>query len=129
MNLKTLISLKFVLYVIGLFCFFYLITNITNNYSKLEDQNKVLIEQKECYEKILDLEEDDLQDKKILYSIIDATNSRLELESKNNKLSVNTNIWILIVITIVFCNVFNYLNTKIEKLESQETESEREKFL
>jgi hypothetical protein len=129
MNLKTLISLKFVLYVTGSFCFFYLITNITSNYSKLEDQNKVLIEQKECYEKILDLEEDDLQDKKILYSIIEATNSRLELESKNNKLSVNTNIWILIVMTIVFCNVFNYLNTKIEKLESQETESEREKFL
>jgi predicted PurR-regulated permease PerM len=129
MNLKTLISLKFVLYVIGYFSLFYFITNITRNYSKLEDQNKVLIEQKECYEKILDLGEDDLQDKKILYSIIDATNSRLELESEKSKLSLNTNILIIILLSVFLYYVFNYLNTKIEKLKSQETESEREKFL
>lgn len=128
-SLKTLLSLKFVIYVIGYFSLFYFITNITRNYSKLEDENKVLIEQKECYEKILDLEEDDLQEKNLLYSIIEATNCRLELESEKSKLSLNANILIIILLSIFLYNVFNYLNTKIEKLKSQETESEREKFL
>ncbi len=110
-------------------CFIYFTRNITNCYNKLENQNKLLIEQKEYYEEILDLEEKDKQGKKELYGLIKVANAKLELDSKKSTINLNAKIWILIIMPIFFCNVFNYLNTKIEKLESQETESEREKFL
>jgi hypothetical protein len=129
MNLKTLISIKFVIYIVMVLCFIYFTRNITNCYNKLENQNKLLIEQKEYYEEILDLEEKDKQGKKELYGLIKVANAKLELDSKKSTINLNAKIWILIIMPIFFCNVFNYLNTKIEKLESQETESEREKFL
>jgi hypothetical protein len=72
MNLKTLISIKFVIYIVMVLCFIYFTRNITNCYNKLENQNKLLIEQKEYYEEILDLEEKDKQGKKELYGLNNA---------------------------------------------------------
>ena len=110
------------------FCLTYLVGNVTDSYKKLENQNRILLEQKELYEEILELGQKNEESKNVLYNIIKAKDS-FELSSRKNNLSVNTNIWILIGSLIIMYNIFNFLNNKIEKFKSEESDSEKEKML
>ena len=46
MNLKTLISIKFILYIIGFLIIAYFSGNINNSFKNLEKQNEELLNQK-----------------------------------------------------------------------------------
>lgn len=129
MNLKSLISVKFVITIISFFCLIYIIGNITESYRNLEEQNKILLDQKKIYEQILKFEKINSEEKKKLYDIVIATNSKLRLENKTNELSITTNIWIMLGLFLILANVFTYINSRIEKLKSKESETEKEDFL
>lgn len=130
MNLKTLISLKFVLYVISFFGMSYFGGNITGSCKNLESQNKILLDQKKYYEEILKLDNSNSKGKEALHRIIEITDSQLKLEKKNNNgLSLTTNIWILVGSVLLISNLFTYINAKIDKLKSEETAAESENFL
>ncbi|MDO8317471.1 MAG: hypothetical protein Q7T12_08110 [Flavobacterium sp.] len=128
MNLKTLISIKFIISIFAIFCLNYLVGKVTDSYKNLENQNRILLEQKELYEEILKLEQKNEESKNVLYNIIKAKDS-IELNSKKNSLSLNTNIWILIGSLFIMYNIFNFLNNKIEKFKNEESDSEKEKML
>lgn len=128
MNLKTLISIKFIFSSVTFFCSLYLVGNLTDSYKKLENQNRILLKQKEQYEEIIKLEQKNVNVNSTLYNKIKAENSIL-LKSEKSNLSIQTNIWILIGFLIIIFNVFSFLNTKIEKLKSEETELEKEMML
>ena len=128
MNLKTLISIKFILYIIGFIIIAYFSTNINNSYRNLEKQNEELLNQKKYYEAILKLEKSDSIGKNKIYKIIEAGNYKLN--PKNEKeFKLSTNITIFIISCLLLSYVFNYLNDKIEKLKSEETEEEKIKML
>ena len=128
MNLKTLISIKFILYIIGFLIIAYFSGNINNSFKNLEKQNEELLNQKKYYEAILKLEKNDSVGKKNLYEIIEAGNYKLKPEN-GNKFKLSTNITILIVSFLMLFYLFNYLNNKIEKLKSEETVDEKIKML
>jgi predicted PurR-regulated permease PerM len=130
MNLKTLISIKFILYIIGFLIIAYFSGNINNSYRNLEKQNEELLNQKKHYEAILKLEKNDSIGKNKIYKIIEAGNYKLKPESENeNELKLSTNITIFIISILMLFYLFNYLNDKIEKLKSEETEDEKIKML
>ena len=128
MNLKTLISIKFILYIIGFFIIAYFSNNINSSYINLEKQNEELLNQKKYYEAILKLEENDSVGKKNLYEIIEAGNYKLKPEN-GNELKLSTNIIIFIISCLILFYSFNYLNDKIEKLKQEEKEDEKIKML
>ena len=128
MNLKTLISIKFILYIIGFLIIAYFSGNINNSFKNLEKQNEELLNQKKYYEAILKLEKNDSVGKKNLYEIIEAGNYKLKPEN-GNKFKLSTNITILIISFLMLFYLFNYLNNKIEKLKSEETVDEKIKML
>ncbi len=128
MNLKTLISIKFIIYIIGFIIIAYFSGNINNSYKNLENQNEELLNQKKYYEAILKLDKNDSVGKKNLYYLIEAGNYKLKPESENElKLSTYINIFIISILILFY--LFNYLNNKIEKLKSEETEDEKIKML
>ena len=128
MNLKTLISIKFILYIIGFFIIAYFSNNINSSYINLEKQNEELLNQKKYYEAILKLEKSDSIGKNKIYKIIEAGNYKLN--PKNEKeFKISTNITIFLISCLLLSYVFNYLNDKIEKLKSEETEEEKIKML
>lgn len=129
MSLKTLIYLKFVITVISFFCLAYLAGNVTESYKKIEEQNKILLDQKKYYEQILKFDEKNTAEKKVLYDIVKATDSNLKFDTESNGFSLTTNVWILLGSFVIMSNVFTYINSKIEKLKSEEPETEKDNFL
>lgn len=130
MSLKKLITIKFVITIVAYALLAYFGAEISNSYTKLEKRNKVLLEQKEIYERIIKLENKDSEGKEKLYDIIKIRDSKYESESKkDSSYNIKTNILIFIILLIIVFNVFNFLNTKIEKLKSEESDSEKEKML
>lgn len=129
MSLKTLISIKFVITIVSFFCVVYLGRNVTESYKSLEEQNKILFDQKKYYEQILKFEEKNTEEKKVLYDIVKANDSKLKSDTESNGFSITTNVWILVSSFIIISNVFTYINSKIEKLKSEESETEKENFL
>jgi uncharacterized membrane protein len=128
MNLKTLISIKFIIYIIGFIIITYFSVNINNSYRNLEKQNEELLNQKKYYEAILKLEKGDSIGKNKIYKIIEAGNYKLKPKNEN-ELKLSTNITIFIISYLLLYYLFNYLNNKIEKLKSEETEEEKIKML
>lgn len=128
MNLKTLISIKFILYVIGFFILAYFSSNISRSYTDLQKQNEELLNQKKYYEAILKLKENDSVGKKNLYEIIEAGNYKLKPEN-GNKLKLSTNSAIFILSSLILIYLFNFLNDKIEKLKFDESEDEKNNML
>jgi hypothetical protein len=128
MNLKTLISIKFVFIIIASFILIFLVGNVTDSYEKLEENNKTLLEQKKIYEQILKLKKENVKETENLYKIIEINNSSIE-SNTNNGLSIEANIWILIIAFFILNKSFDFLNAKIETLKNDESEGEKEKFL
>ena len=65
---------------------------------------------------------------KKLYEIIEAGNYKLNPKNEN-EFKLSTNITIFIISFLLLSYIFNYLNDKIEKLKSEETEEEKIKML
>lgn len=129
MSLKKLITIKFVITIVAYAFLAYFGAEISNSYTKLEKHNKILLEQKEIYERIIKLENKDSDGKEKLYDIIKIRDSKYESESKKDGYDIKTNIWIFILLVIIVFNVFNFLNTKIENLKREESDSEKEEML
>ena len=128
MSLKTLISIKFVYIIIAFSILIFLVENVTDCYEKLEENNRTLLEQKKIYEQILKLEKENVKETENLYKIIEINNSSIE-SNTNNGLSIEANIWILIIAFFILNKSFDFLNAKIETLKNDESEGEKEKFL
>lgn len=125
MSLKTLISIKFLFTIIAFFTIVILIENVSDSYKNLEVNNKTLLEQKKIYEQILKLENDDIKGRKNLYEFIKINDASLENNSKINGLSIETNIWILIIVFFILSKSFDYLNLKIDKLKDDESDKQK----
>lgn len=125
MSLKTLISIKFLFTIIAFFTIVILIENVSDSYKNLEKNNKTLLEQKKIYEQILKLENDDIKGRKTLYEFIKINDALLENNSKINGLSIETNIWILIIVFFILSKSFDYLNLKIDKLKDDESDKQK----
>lgn len=125
MSLKTLISIKFLFTIIAFFTIVILIENVSDSYKNLEKNNKTLLEQKKIYEQISKLENDDIKERKTLYEFIKINDALLENNSKINGLSIETNIWILIIVFFILSKSFDYLNLKIDKLKDDESDKQK----
>ncbi len=129
MSLKTLISIKFVLYIIAYSSLTYLFWSVSDSFEALKNENERLLEQKQQYEQILKLNPKDVDDKKELYNVIKVSDSFLKQQSEKNKYSLDKYLWILFISAIIIYNIFYFLNLKIDTLKSEEGESEKEKLL
>ncbi|MFC7773048.1 hypothetical protein [Flavobacterium sp. GCM10027622] len=129
MNLKTLISLKFIATIIIIPSLMFITGNIKSAYRTLERQNEILLEQKKYYELIIKLEPKDAEGRKNLNDILTISNRQLEKEMKELPISFNLSLWILIIALIITANVFGYFNPKIEKLKNQESEEKKKQLL
>lgn len=129
MNLKTLISIKFIIYIIAAISVIFIFKNFGDNFKKVEKQNTILLEQKKDYEKIIKLDSKDNQSKLRLTQKIAVTNSYLKDNSTENNLSIEQTTYLLVFCQIIFFYVFNYLNTRIEKLKREETDVQKQQML
>lgn len=125
MKLKTLILLKFVTLLITYFSLVYLFGKATDSYKNIEEQNKILFQQKKIYEEIIQ----DPQAKQELLKVIRVNDNALDSKTENERYSFNTNIWILLIFWVVATQIFNSLNSKIDKLKCEQNDSEKNTFL
>ena len=128
MNLKTLFLVKIIFKIVAFITIIFLIENISDSYKKLEETNRTLLEQKKIYEQILKLENENIEVDENLYKIIEQNNLSLESDSKNVGLGIKVNIWILVIALFILSKSFDYLNSKIEKLENEEIETENKTY-
>jgi hypothetical protein len=126
MNLKTLFLVKIIFKIVAFITIIFLIENISDSYKKLEETNRTLLEQKKIYEQILKLENENIEVDENLYKIIEQNNLSLESDSKNVGFGIKVNIWILVIVLFILSKSFDYLNSKIEKLENEKIETEEE---
>lgn len=126
MNLKTLFLVKIIFKIVAFITIIFLIENISDSYKKLEETNRTLLEQKKIYEQILKLENENIEVDENLYKIIEKNNLSLESDSKDVGLGIKVNIWILVIALFILSKSFDYLNSKIEKLENEEIETEKQ---
>lgn len=129
MNLKTLISIKFIVYLLAVIAISSFSYMISKSFDKIEKQNKELLKQKTFYESLLTLEHNNTDEKSALAKKIKESDRKIKSMSIEDELSLNTLIIFLLVSATFFNYILNYLNTKIQALESEETEDEKLKFL
>uniref|UniRef100_UPI004049A6B3 hypothetical protein n=1 Tax=Gelidibacter sp. TaxID=2018083 RepID=UPI004049A6B3 len=129
MNLKTLISIKFIVYVLAVIAIFSFSYMITKSFDKIETQNEELLKQKTLYDSFLSLKNNDAIGKLELTQKITESDSKIKSNSIEDEPSLNTLIIFLLVLVTILNYTLNYLNTKIQALESEETEEEKLKFL
>jgi hypothetical protein len=129
MNLKTLISIKFVLHFIFIIISVYLSNNIHNTNSILDEQTNLLLEQKKNYEQVVKLDGNNLKEKERLLTIIKNTDDYLKPQSLYDKKKRTNQFLILIVFILFSFFTITLLNEKIDKLKSLESEEEKLQLL
>jgi hypothetical protein len=129
MNLKTYLSIKFIVYVFFLGVIAYLGSTISSENRDLKKKNEILMEQKEYYEKMLKLSEENTQGKKLLYESIKMTDSIWIEKKLSNKIPVSILLNILIMTVVAWVLTLNYLDKRINKLKSEESDFEKQQML
>lgn len=113
MSLKSLISLKFVLYITGVTTLYFLTYETSTSYDELIQQNERLQNKVELYERLHTMDYSAEGKAKVLETInlVYSTDSVDIIDVK----SFNTHLTYLTIFLIVWFGVFSYLNDKIEK--------------
>lgn len=129
MNLKTLIILKFFVILASISIYFYFSHTFLNHYNGIEERNKILLEQKTVYERILKIKSNDIEGRKNVYEIIKKQDSSLKLTNQIQTLNINDCLNLILMYYIINFMILSYLNKKIDLKKAEETESENENFL
>lgn len=113
MSLKSLISLKFVLYITGITALYFLTSATGSSYEELLWQNERLQNKVELYERLHTMDYSAESKAKVLETInlVYSTDNANIIDVK----SFNTHLTYLTIFLIVWFGVFNYLNDRIEK--------------
>ena len=129
MSLKTLIIIKFFVYIISISYYIYLTNNLFSYYDDIEKKNIVLLEEKLSYEHILKIDPKNIEDRKNAYEDIKKLDLSLKPNNEIKTLSINECINLMLLYFIITYNIFSYLDKKIEIKKAEEPESERKNFL
>lgn len=113
MSLKTLISIKFIFYIVFLSLIILLTNNINKEFGIVEKQNANLIRQKEYYEQIMKLEPSDTKSKESIHNSIKISESFRKLR-KEPAMSLNSYLMLLVITTLGGATITNILDNKIK---------------
>jgi hypothetical protein len=129
MNLKTYLSIKFIVYVFVVITIVFLSSSIANENRDLKNKKEVLLEQKSIYEKILKLSDKDIEAKKNLYEFIKVSDSELKENRRESMFSISRRLDFLLISLAIWFYIINFLNKKIDKLKSEESDFESQQML
>lgn len=129
MSLKKYLSIKFIVYILFLLMTVYVTTFISSESRNLKEKNKILLRQKENYERILQLPDENKNGKKLFYDSIKMDDSLLEDKSSSSDISTSVLLNVLIILIGIGLYFLNYLDRKIDKLKREENDFERQQML
>lgn len=129
MSLKKYLSIKFIVYNLFLLMTVYVTTFISSESRNLKEKNKILLRQKENYERILQLPDENKNGKKLFYDSIKMDDSLLEDKSSSSDISTSVLLNVLIILIGIGLYSINYLDIKIDKLKREENDFERQQML
>nr|WP_298659928.1 hypothetical protein [uncultured Flavobacterium sp.] len=129
MSLKKYLSIKFIVYNLFLLMTVYVTTFISSESRNLKEKNKILSRQKENYERILQLPDENKNGKKLFYDSIKMDDSLLEDKSSSSDISTSVLLNVLIILIGIGLYSLNYLDRKIDKLKREENDFERQQML
>ena len=129
MSLKKYLSIKFIVYNLFLLMTVYVTTFISSGSRNLKEKNKILSRQKENYERILQLQDENKNGKKLFYDSIKMDDSLLEDKSSSSDISTSVLLNVLIILIGIGLYFLNYLDRKIDKLKREENDFERQQML
>jgi len=129
LNLKTLISIKFFLYIIVICTIAWMTVTLNQTYGLIDDQNVILLKQKTLYQQIIDenLVENKVESlKKIELLEQKAITQQAIVEQRDYaNLVLNGCFFGLIFLA----GIFSWLEKKINILKSEENDFEKQQFL
>ncbi|WP_207431756.1 hypothetical protein [Sabulibacter ruber] len=117
---KQVKYLRIIFHCLSALILIYLTGNLVDSYRSLERENKILLEQKEAYERIIRLEKTDSLEKESLFKILNITDSSLEDITNKKELGMETHLWIWILSIFLLFNISKYISRHIEKLTEAE---------
>jgi hypothetical protein len=129
MSLKKYLSIKFIVYIFFLLMTVYVTTFISSESRNLKEKNKILLRQKENYERILHLPDENKVGKKLFYDSIKMDDSFLGDKSSSSDISTSLLLNALIILIGIGLYCLNYLDKKIDKLKSEESDFESQQLL
>lgn len=129
MSLKKYLSIKFIVYNLFLLMTVYVTTFISSESRNLKEKNKILLRQKENYERILQFPDENKNGKKLFYDSIKMDDSLLEDKSSSSDISTSVLLNVLIILIGIGLYSLNYLDRKIDKLKREENDFERQQML
>lgn len=127
MNLKTYITLKLILFVCLAIVISIITNSITSESRDLRRANKELIFHKKIYQNIIELPITDVEGKKKILEIVKSSDSKESI--KDNYFSTSTLLYCLLLVVILGFYSMDFLNKKIDKLKSEESDFEKQQML
>ncbi len=129
MSLKKYLSIKFIVYIFFLLMTVYVTTLISSESRNLKEKNEILLRQKENYERILQLPDENKDGKKLFYDTIKMDDSFLKDKTSSSDIPTSILLNTLIVLIGIGLYCLNYLDKKIDKLKSEESDFESQQML
>lgn len=127
MNLKTYLSIKFILFISFTIIVGFITSSITSESRRLKSENRELIFQKKVYKNIIELPVNDFEGKKKLLEIVKSSDFQESI--KENYFSTSTRLYFLFIVFVLGFYIMNFLNKKIDKLKSEECDFEKQQML
>ena len=127
MNLKTYISIKLMLFVCLAIVISVITNSITSESRDLRSSNEELIFHKKIYKNIMELPITDVEGKKKLLAIVKTSDSQESI--KENYFSTSTLLYFLLLVFVLGFYSMDFLNKKIDKLKSEESDFEKQQML
>lgn len=125
MSLHTLITIKAIVHYSAIIILFYLVYDISDIHKELQEQNNFLLEQKGYYEQILQPNGKDPKNQQSLYVEVQRIDPYLKSKSPKNEYEIRAKVVLVFIVTVIICNFFNYMDKRIDKLKSLQTEAEK----
>lgn len=127
MNLKTYISIKLILFVCLAIAISIITNSITSESRDLRRANKELVFHEKIYQNIIELPVTDVEGKKKLLAIVKTSDSQESI--KENYFSTSTLLYFLLLVFVLGFYSMDFLNKKIDKLKSEESDFESQQML
>ena len=127
MNLTTYISIKLILFVCLAIAISIITNSITSESRDLRRANKELVFHEKIYQNIIELPVTDVEGKKKLLAIVKTSDSQESI--KENYFSTSTLLYFLLLVFVLGFYSMDFLNKKIDKLKSEESDFESQQML
>lgn len=127
MNLKTYISIRLILFVCLAIVISIITNSITSESRDLRRANKELVFHEKIYQNIIELPVTDVEGKKKLLAIVKTPDSQESI--KENYFSTSTLLYFFLLVFVLGFYSMDFLNKKIDKLKSEESDFESQQML